>query len=65
MFTWDVLEDIAKHANMLLKITEPCSNPEFPQQERQNYQARKIFVFLRGPTIWKVVPKSVWNDIVN
>ena len=26
---------------------------------------RKIFVFLRGPTIWKVMPRSVWNDIVS
>ena len=65
MFTWDVLEEIGKHANMLLTITEHCSNPEFPQQERQNYQARKHRRFLRGLTIWMVMPKSVWNAIVN
>ena len=32
MSTWDVLRDTAKDANMLLTITEPCSNPEFPQE---------------------------------
>ena len=25
----------------------------------------EIFMFLRGPTIWKVMPRSVWNDIVS
>ena len=25
----------------------------------------KIFVFLRGPTIWKVMPRNVWNDVVS
>ena len=29
-----------------------------------DYHARSICVFLRGPTIWKVMPRSVWNDIV-
>ena len=24
----------------------------------------EIFVFLRGPTIWKLMPRNVWNDIV-
>ena len=33
--------------------------------ELKNYHARKIFVFLRGPTIWKVMPRNVWNDIVS
>ena len=31
----------------------------------KNYQALKIHMFLRGPTTWKVLPKSVWNDIAN
>ena len=25
----------------------------------------EIFVFLRGPTIWKVMPRNVWSDIVS
>ena len=29
------------------------------------YHARKIFVSLHGPTIWKVTPRNVWNDIVS
>ena len=39
--SWDVLNDIAKHANILLTLTEPCSNPEFGQAQRRNYHARK------------------------
>ena len=30
-----------------------------------NYQAWKIRIFVRGPTTWKVMPRSVWNDIAN
>ena len=37
MSTWDVLKDIAKHANILLTITEPYSTPrateKFPSSE--------------------------------
>ena len=31
----------------------------------EKYHARKIFAFLRGPTMWKVMPRNVWNDIVS
>ena len=31
----------------------------------ENYHTRKIFVFLRGHMTWKVMPRNVWNDIVN
>ena len=34
---------------ILLVITEPCLNPEFPQERLRNYHAQKICVFLRGP----------------
>ena len=37
----------------------------FRGENWKNYHARKIFVFLRGPTIWKVMPRSVWRDIVS
>ena len=30
----------------------------------EKYHARKIFVFLRGLVIWRVMPRNVWNDIV-
>ena len=33
--------------------------------EMKKYHARKIFVFLRGPTIWKVMSRNEWNDIVS
>ena len=65
MYIWDVLKDNVKEAKTLLTITEPCLNPEFQQEELKNYHARKIFVFLRGPTIWKAMPRNVWNDIVS
>ena len=42
-----------------------CLNPEFLQEQLQNYHARTMFVFLRGPTTWRVVPRNVWNDIVS
>ena len=35
MSTWAVLKDIAKHASILLTVTEPCSNPEFPWVQRK------------------------------
>ena len=40
-------------------------NPEFPQEQLKNYHARKIFESLRGPTIWRVMPRNVWNDTVS
>ena len=52
-------------SRILFTITEPCLNPEFPQEQLKNYHARNIFVFLRGTTIWKVMPRNVWNDIVS
>ena len=33
--------------------------------ELKNFYARKICVFLRGLTIWKVMPRNVWSDIVS
>ena len=61
MFTWDVLKDHVKQAKIFWTITEPCSNPEFHQEQRKNYQARKHWVFLRGTTTWKVIPRSVMS----
>ena len=50
---------------ILLTITEPCLNHEFPRGELKNFQTLRISVFHRGPTIWNVMPKSVWSDIVS
>ena len=46
MYIWDVLKDNVKEAKILWKKTEPCLNPEFPQEQLKNYHARKIFVSL-------------------
>ena len=40
-------------------------NPESQQAQLKNYHAREICVFLRGPTIWKVMPRNVWSDNVS
>ena len=48
-----------------MTVTEPCLNPEFPQEQLKNYHARKICVFLRGHMTWRVMPRNVWNDIVS
>ena len=65
MYTSDVLKDNVKKAQILLTIKEPCLNPELKQEQLQNYHVRKIFVFLRGSPIWKVMPRNVLNDIVS
>ena len=65
MYTWDVLKDHVNLARILLTITEPCLNPRCPQEQLKNHHARKILVFLHGLTIWKVMPRNVWNDIVS
>ena len=49
----------------LLTITEPCLNREFPRVELKSFHTLRIFVFLRGTTIWKVMPRNVWNDFVS
>ena len=59
MKTWGVLKDNVKQAKILLTITEPCLNPEFPREQLKNYHARKLSVSLRGPTIWRVMPRNV------
>ena len=50
---------------ILLTITEPILNHEFPRGELKNYHVRKIFVFFRGHMTWKVMPRNVWSDIVS
>ena len=65
MYTWAALNDNAKWAKILWTITEPCLNPEFPQEQLKNYHSLKIFVFLRGLMTWLVMQRSVWNDIVS
>ena len=42
MYTWGALKDNVKEAKILWTITEPCLNPELPQEQLKNYHARKI-----------------------
>ena len=50
-----------KEAKILLTSTEPCLNPEFPQEQLKNYRTRKIWVSLRGPTIsCKEMCGTIW-----
>ena len=65
MYTWDALKVNVKETTILLTITEPCLNHEYPLRELKNNHAQKTFVFLRGSTTWKVMQRSVWNDIVS
>ena len=37
----------------------------FSRSNWKHYHARKIWVSLRGPMTWKVMPRNVWNDIVS
>ena len=52
-------------ANILWTIKEPCSNRDFPRGELKNFHSLKIFVFLHGLVIWRVMQRSVWSDIVS
>ena len=65
MYTWAALEDNAKQAKMLWTITEPCLTHEFPQGELKNYHVPRIFVFLHGLMMWRVMQRNVWNDVVS
>ena len=37
----------------------------FRGRNRKSFHTLKVFVFLRGPTKWKVMPRNVWSDIVS
>ena len=65
MYTWAALNVNAKKAKILLTITEPRSNREFPRGELKNFHTRKIFVFHHGLMTWLVMQRSVWSDIVS
>ena len=46
-------------------ITEPCLNREFPRGEQRTCHTLRIFVFLHGLMIWRVMQRNVWSDIVS
>ena len=65
MYTWDVLEDNVKLKKHVVDNYRTMFETRFFAGATEKYHARKICVFLRGPTIWKDMPRNVWNDIVS
>ena len=58
MYVWDALKDS-------VTITEHVWITNFRGRELKNFQIPWNFVFLRGPTTWKVIQRNVWSDIVS
>ena len=54
----EISKDIVDNYRTMFESHISAGRPE-------KYHTRKIFVFLRGPTIWRVMPRNVWNDIVS
>ena len=65
MYSLGALKDNVKLAKILLTITEPFLNHDFPREELNNFHTPRIFVFLRCLTIWKVMLRNLLNDIVS
>ena len=65
MYTWDVLKDTVKQAKMLLTITEPCLNQEFPQEELKKLPCSENLSFSSWSYDMEGMPGNVWNDIVS
>ena len=47
------------------KDIKPCLNREFPRGEQKSFHTLRIFVFLHGLMIRRVMQRSVWSDIVS
>ena len=43
MYTWDVLKDNVNYAKILLTITKPCLNYEFPRERTEKLQCSENF----------------------
>ena len=42
-----------------------CLYREFPREKLKNFHTLRIFVFLHGLMIWRVLQRNVWNDIAS
>ena len=64
MYSWDVLKDNVKEAKILLTITEPCLNPEFPLEQPKITVLGKseyLFVVLRhGRSCQEMCETILW-----
>ena len=65
MYDWEALKVNMKQVKILLLIAQPCLNREFPWWELKNFHTPNIFVFLRCPMMWKVMPGNVWSVVVS
>ena len=55
----EIRKDIVDNYRTMFESRNFCG------EQLENYHAREILVFLHGPTIWKVMPRNVWNDILS
>ena len=67
MFIWVALNEHAKRAKILWKITETCLNPESLLGFRKNnfVQGNLSRTFPHGPLTWLVMPRNAWKYIAN
>ena len=56
---WEISKDIVDNNRAMFL------NREFQRVEQKSFHSLRIFVFLRGLMIWKVMPRNVWNVIVS
>ena len=47
------------------QLQNQCLNRQFPREELKSFHTLRIFVFLRGLMIWKVMQRNVRSDIVS
>ena len=68
---WVVLNENVRLARILWTITKTCSNPKCLLELWKNFQKPEFqeklmrTLFLHGPTVWKVMPRNAWSDIVS
>ena len=67
MFIWAVLNDNAKQAKTLWRVTEICLNPKSLLKLLKSFftQRNLAQTFPHGPMIWKVMRRNAWKDIEN
>ena len=70
IFPWSCTRGL--HSNTMWNKQRYCGqfqnhvlNPEFPQEQLKNFHTLRIFVFLHGLMIWRVMRRNVWSDIVS
>ena len=65
MYTWDVLKDNVKIRKDIVDNYRTMFESRISAGATEKLPCSEIFEFLRGPTMWKVMPRNVWSDVVN